>query len=135
MIELSTKGRYATRILAYLAAQAPGAVIRRQEIAESQGITLDYIEQILVKLKASGFVRSVRGARGGYLLACDPRTTTVAEVLRAVEGPISLVPCEETHCTRAASCLTRPVWHEAAAAMHRVFESYSIADLLNPHPA
>ena len=133
MIELSTKGRYATRILTYLAAQPPGAVVRRQEIAESQGITLDYIEQILVKLKAGGFVRSLRGARGGYMLACDPHSCTVVDVLRAVEGPINLVPCEETHCTRASSCLTRPVWQEAAAAMHRVFESYSIADLLRPN--
>jgi Rrf2 family protein len=129
MLKLSTKGRYATRILVYLAARTDKAPARKREIAGAENIPPDYVEQLLTKLRTGGLVKSRRGAAGGFLLAQDPGTISVANVLEATEGPFSLVHCVEDDCDRISECVTRPVWQEASEAIRGVFSRTSIADL------
>ncbi|MFW5698567.1 MAG: RrF2 family transcriptional regulator [Planctomycetota bacterium] len=126
MIELSTKGRYATRLLVHLAGHPLGTVVRRQDMADAEAISVDYVEQLLIKLKGAGLVRSHRGARGGYSLATDPHSITVADVLRVMEGPFELVPCVRQDCSRQDRCRTRSIWREAAAALITVFSAHTI---------
>ena len=129
MIKLSTKGRYATRILVRLAMQKSDKPYRKQEIAEAEGISADYVEQILIRLKAAGLVASHRGARGGFSLIRDPVEVTVEEVLVATEGPLALVTCAEEGCKRETICVTQRVWRDAEAALLKVFSGTVIADL------
>lgn len=117
MLRISTKGRYAARILVYLALHEDSAPSPKQEIADAEGISADYVEQILTKLRSGGLVRSHRGARGGFSLARAPGAITMADVLAASEGPIELVPCEGEECPRTSMCVTRMVWHEASRAL------------------
>ncbi len=128
-MKLSTKGRYATRIMVCLAMHDPNIPRRKQEIAESEGISADYVEQILIRLKAGGLVLSHRGARGGFTLAKEPKMITVADVLRASEGPLSLVSCSQDKCERETACVTQEVWRSAEKALSEVFEGVTILDL------
>ena len=130
MMTLSTKGRYATRMLTYMAARADSRPATKQEIADNEALSADYAEQILLKLKAAGLVRSHRGKAGGFSLAEAPEKMTVARVLRITEGPLCLVPCVENNdCERAPTCPTRPLWEEATRALDKVFSGTTIADL------
>jgi Rrf2 family protein len=130
MLNLSTRVRYATRIMIYLAANRSSSLATKQEIAEAEAISADYVEQILMKLKAAGLVLSRRGKHGGFRLGCSPRDVSVADVIRAVEGPISLVPCvtDET-CQRASFCASRQVWQSATSALEKVLSGSMIGDL------
>ena len=129
MIVLGTKVRYATRMMVFLAARKDNGVVKRQEIAQNEDISVDYVEQLLIKLKAAGFVRSHRGAKGGYSMARDPASITVADIIHAMEGRIDLVPCMDEDCAKAEECVTRPIWKEAAEAMMKVFRNVTIAEL------
>jgi Rrf2 family protein len=129
MMKLSTKGRYATRIMVYLAMQEQGVPCRKQEIAEAEEISADYVEQILIRLKAAGLVTSHRGARGGFSLTRPPAEVTVEEVLQATEGPVTLVACGDEGCTRETICVTRKIWRAAEAALSDVFSGTVIAEL------
>ena len=129
MMQLSTKSRYATRILVYLALQKRGKAARRHDIARAEGISPDYVEQILLRLKAVGFTQSHRGAKGGYSLAIAPERITVAEVLEAMEGKIALAPCSLEDCTRATFCATRVVWARATEALVGVLGKTNIAEI------
>ena len=128
-MKLSTKGRYATRIMVCLAMQDSTVPRRKQEIAESEGISADYVEQILIRLKAGGLVVSHRGARGGFTIAREPEKITVADVLQASEGPLSLVPSCKEPCSRETACVTQEIWRSAEAALLNVFSAHTIADL------
>jgi Rrf2 family protein len=130
MLTLSTKGRYASRIMVYLASRTDQSKpARRQEIAEAEGISLDYVEQILMKLKAALLVNSHRGAKGGHSLGRDPESITVADVLTATEGDLTLSPCLTEPCERMSACVVRPIWERANAALKNVFVSVTIAEL------
>jgi Rrf2 family protein len=129
MLRLSTKGRYATRIMVHLALNDGSVPARKQDIARAEGISSDYIEQILMKLKTAGLVASHRGARGGFSLARNAKDITLVEVLEATEGPLSFAPCVEDACERATVCATRSVWREANEALHRIFASKTLAAL------
>ncbi len=127
---ISTKGRYATRMLVKMAAKPPGEPIKKQEIAEAEGITPDYAEQILMRLKAAGLVRSHRGKEGGFSVAVDPARLTVLRVLEVMEGDLSIAPClNQTVCKRAASCVTQAIWRKADQAIRRVFQKTTIGKL------
>jgi Rrf2 family iron-sulfur cluster assembly transcriptional regulator len=129
MIKLSTKVRYATRIVVYLAGKPKGEQITAGEIARSERISVDYVEQLLSKLKAAGLVSSKRGIKGGFALACDAAGTTVADVIEAVEGSVSLIPCLTEPCENLSECVTRSVWQEANVSLTRVFKGATIGDL------
>lgn len=129
MLALTTKGRYAMRIMVALAAREGQAPVRKQEIAGGEGISGDYVEQILIALKAAGLVNSRRGVRGGFLLARAADSIRAIDVLVAAEGRRSTVPCIEGSCSRTSSCVTRGLWQKAEAALDQVFGSVTIASL------
>ncbi|MBN1671379.1 MAG: Rrf2 family transcriptional regulator [Kiritimatiellae bacterium] len=130
MINLSTKGRYAVRILVNLArADSRTAPVRAKDIAEAEGLSVDYAEQLLIKLKAAGFVRSQRGKRGGFLLTRSAEEITVAEVLAALEGELCLVGCAAESCTRRDGCPTKPLWDEAGRRLRELFAGTTIGQL------
>jgi Rrf2 family protein len=128
---LTTKGRYATRVLVYLARRRQEGPIKKQDIADAEGISPDYVEQILIRLKAAGFVKSHRGKAGGFSLAGDPGSLTVAGVLDVMEGRMSMVPClgEGESCARSATCCTRALWSRADQALKQVFTNATIGEL------
>ena len=87
-------------------------------------------------LNKGGFVRSIRGAQGGYQLCCDPRSTTVGSILRALEGsmcPVECVDGEEIRCERAAGCVTVGVWRKLCRAIEDVIDSITLADLVDEY--
>ena len=131
MLKLSTKGRYATRIMIYLAVQelSGQSPVRKQQIASSESISADYTEQILTRLKATGLVVSHRGVKGGFSLGRDASGITVADVLYATEGKSSFAPCLNGQCGRDIECAARAVWHEATALLESHFAGISIASL------
>jgi Rrf2 family protein len=128
-MKLSTKGRYAARIMVYLARRHGDSPARKQEIADAEGISADYVEQILVKLKTAGLVNSRRGAAGGFRLARDPESISIADVVGAAEGPLALVPCQSDQCERSDRCVTRKVWEEASALLQRLLAQKTLAEL------
>ena len=128
-MELSTRGRYATRILVDLACRDKRQPARKKEIAESEDISVSYVAQLLMKLRAAGFVQSHRGVSGGFTLACDPGKVTVADILEAMEGPISIAPCLNRSCARTSVCVTQAVWKRAGQALRDVLKGITLADM------
>ena len=129
MFSLTTKGRYASRIMVFLAGRDNSVPATKQEISEHEGLSADYVEQIMMGLKVAQLVRSHRGRRGGFSLVRPAAEITLAEVLRAVEGPISPAPCIQQSCSRMANCPTYPVWAKAAAGLEDLFQKTWISDL------
>ena len=130
MLCISTKGRYATRILTLLASQTPDTTFTKQAIAASEELAPGYVQQLLTQLQAAGLVMSYRGKQGGFKLARSPESITVAEALRVMEGEIKLAPCHDGEdCHRVAVCPTRTMWIEAAVVFEDFFRQTTIADL------
>jgi Rrf2 family protein len=133
MMTISTRGRYATRMVVLLAEQSAGSMTK-SEIAEMEGISAGYVQQLMMALRLAGIVRSHRGREGGFGLSRPPEDITVADVLRAVEGEVMPAPCQGGgHCDRSADCATRPVWEEAAMLLNDLFAKTTIASLTGPH--
>ena len=112
-MKISTKGRYALRIMIDLAENANGEYIRLKDISARQGITLKYMEQIISILNRAGYVRSTRGAQGGYQLARKPEDYTIGMVLRLTEGSLAPVECLDENavpCERVSQCATVEVY-------------------------
>ncbi|TET83536.1 Rrf2 family transcriptional regulator [candidate division TA06 bacterium] len=130
-MKLSTKGRYAVRAMGDVAMHYGEAPVILREVAERQGISVHYLENIFMRLAAAGLVRSIRGAQGGFTLAKPPSEIRLSQIVKALEGPIAPVQCVEspTTCERASSCATRDIWVEMGAAMSKVLESVSLQDL------
>ncbi len=127
---ISTRGRYATRMLVYLARQAGAGPIRKQRIALDEGLSPDYVEQIMIRLRAAGIVHSHRGREGGFSLAQDPDTLTVAAVLNATEGCVQVTSCgTDAPCARSGDCPTRALWQQANAQMMQLFSDATIGRL------
>jgi Rrf2 family protein len=132
VIRLSTKGRYAVRILVRIAlAEDAAKPSRKQDIAKAEGMSGHYVEQILMKLKTAGLVRSHRGINGGFTLGKKPDKMTVADVLKVTEGSLSLVPCFTEGCYRIPFCATRAMWKKAGDALNSVLSETTIAGLVN----
>ena len=105
-MQISTKGRYALRIMIDLAENANGEYIRLKDISARQGITLKYMEQIMPMLTKAGYVRSYRGNNGGYMLAKKPEEYTAGEILRAAEGSLAPVGCIVDEPNACADCVS-----------------------------
>ena len=136
MMAISTRGRYATRIMVLLASRPGQNSMTKFQIAETEAVTPAYVQQLLMALRLAGLVESHRGRDGGFSLARPPEAITVAEVLRAVEGDVMPAPCRSTgHCERLATCPTRPLWQKAAALLDDLFGGTTIADLAADRPA
>jgi len=136
MMAISTRGRYATRIMVLLASRPGQNSMTKFQIAETEAVTPAYVQQLLMALRLAGLVESHRGRDGGFSLARPPEAITVAEVLRAVEGDVMPAPCRSTgHCERLATCPTRPLWQKAADLLDDLFGGTTIADLAADRPA
>lgn len=130
MITISTRGRYATRIMVQLAAQPEGRSLSKYELAVAEGITPAYVQQLMMALRLAGLVTSHRGREGGFSLARSADTITMADILKAVEGDLMALPCRTTEqCERAEDCPTRPVWEKAAQLLDQLFTDTTIAAL------
>ena len=133
-MKISTKGRYAVRLMLDLAEHYNEGYIPIKKIAERQNISDKYLEQIISSLSRSGLVKSVRGAGGGYQLAQPPEMCTVGKILRTTEGSLAPVAClegEENTCERATNCPTLPVWQKIYDAVNEVVDNTTLADLLH----
>lgn len=132
-MKMSTKGRYAVRILLSIARYQHNGPVPKKIIAAEEGISADYIEQIIVPLKNAGMCVGIRGVKGGFRLAKEPSDITVYEILIASEGPMKLVDCEQMDCAGRDKnkCATRPVWAGAAEVLKDFFEKITLQDLLD----
>ena len=137
-MKISTKGRYALRMLLDLAAHEDEGFVALKEIAERQNISKQYLEQIVAILNTSKILRSNRGKKGGYMLAQKPSQYTVGQILRLTEGSLAPVAClddEANHCDRAEHCPTLPMW----AGLHNVItdylESITLQDMMAQYQA
>jgi Rrf2 family protein len=129
-MKLSTKGRYAVRIVLYIAADRSGKPVNKTEIGAAEDISPAYVEQILTILRGASLVRSHRGIKGGFTLTRDARDVTVADILTATEGPLSIVPCTTGECKRLSECVTSVMWMEANQALIDIFSSTTLEDLM-----
>lgn len=130
---ISTKGRYALRVMADLAGQPPEAYVPLKEIAQRQGISEKYLEAIIRLLVRDGLVSGLRGKGGGYRLTRPPERYTAGEVLRLTEGSLAPVACLEdgtAPCARAGGCPTLPLWQGLERVIFQYLEEVTIADLL-----
>ena len=133
-MKISTKGRYALRLMLDLALNNTGEYITIKSIAARQEISEKYLEQIISLLNRAGYVRSVRGAQGGYRLAKEPVEYTVGMILRLTEGSLAPVDCLEDdngECNRNNGCVTKDVWMELYAAIKSVVDHITLQDLVD----
>lgn len=137
-MKISTKGRYAVRVMLDLALHNTGECIKVKDIAERQGLSDKYLEQIIASLSRAGYVTSVRGAQGGYRLSKAPEDYTIGMVLRVTEGSLSPVACLDegaAPCERCDTCETLDVWKKLADAINEVVDGITIADLVKNQKA
>ncbi len=133
-MKISTKGRYAVRVMLDLALNSTGECIKLKDIAARQDISEKYLEQIIAVLNRAGYVKSVRGAQGGYRLAKPPEEYTVGMILRVTEGSLAPVACLEEGaeaCERCDVCETLEVWKKLAEAIDAVVDGVTVADLMD----
>lgn len=132
-MRISTKGRYALRLMLDLALHDTGENIALKTIAKRQNISGKYLEQIIGMLTKAGFVKSVRGSSGGYRLAKQPEEYTVGDILRLTEGSLAPVACVEEgveNCPKADSCVTMTLWSELNDAINSVVDHVTLEDLM-----
>lgn len=132
-MRISTKGRYALRLMLDLAMHNTGNPVSLKDVAARQGISDKYLEQIIAVLNRAGCVRSVRGAQGGYLLRKAPEEYTVGEILRLTEGSLAPVSCIEEddtiNCDKQEDCVTLILWKKINNAVSEVVDSITLQDL------
>ncbi|WP_342757000.1 Rrf2 family transcriptional regulator [Kineothrix sedimenti] len=132
-MKISTKGRYAVRVMIDLALNNTGEYVKVKQIAERQGISEKYLEQIIAILNKAGYVKSARGAQGGYRISGSPENYTVGMILRLTEGSLCPVACledEVNECERCDTCETLGVWKELNDAIDKVVDGVTIANLI-----
>jgi len=133
-MQISTKGRYGLLALVDMALHYSGQPESIKNIAERCRLSEEYILQIFVILRRAGIVKSIRGSRGGYVLAGDPSDITVGDVLTALEGPLSPTACilgkKEHSCSRYEKCVTRILWEKIKTGIYEVINSITIGDLV-----
>lgn len=133
-MKISTRGRYALRIMLDLALADSGSPVRVKDIAARQEISEKYMEQIISVLNKAGFVRSVRGPQGGYFLTKSPSEYTVGMILRLTEGSLAPVECleyEERGCSRREDCVTLLLWKKLDTAIREVVDTVTLEDLVS----
>lgn len=132
-MKISTKGRYALRMMTDLAEHQGEGFVALKDIAARQGISKKYLEQIIPILNRSDFLQANRGSQGGYRLAKAPKDYTVKDVLELTEGSLSPVACLDTTpvgCERSETCVTLPLWKGLAEVIENYLDSVTLQDLL-----
>lgn len=134
-MKLSTKGRYGVAAMYELALQHGQGPVSLKSVAQKQRISEHYLEQLMGTLRKAGYVKSVRGALGGYSLTKDPADISVGDIIRIMEGPIAPTDCLLENqaggdtCKRVSICVTRGVWAKVRDSITSVLDSISLADL------
>lgn len=132
---ISTKGRYALRVMIDLAENDGKGYIPMKEVAERQNISLKYLERILPVLTKNRLIEGLQGKGGGYRLAVRPGSCRVGEILRLTEGnlaPVACLSCGTNTCERAVNCRTLPMWTELHRITNAYFDGITLEDLMNP---
>ncbi len=133
-MKISTKGRYALRMMVDLAQHSNEGFISLKDIAERQNISKKYLEQIVPLLNKSGVLRTNRGYQGGYMLAQPPEKYTVGNILRITEGNLSVVSCLEQEpnlCPRQDECMTLYIWQGLNDVIAKYLDSITIQDIVD----
>lgn len=131
---ISTRGRYALRLMLDLAQHSSDDFVPLKDIAERQEISKKYLEQIIPTLSRAGFLQTNRGFQGGYRLAKNPDKYTVGDILRETEGGLAPVAClnnETIQCPRVAECLTLPLWKGLQDTINNYLDSVTLQDLID----
>ena len=130
---VSTKGRYALRVMLSFAQHSDGEYVPLKEIAEAEGISQKYLESIMTILSKAGFLDAVHGKGGGYRLNRRPEEYTVGSILKLTEGSLAAVSCTSqgaAACSRTTCCQTLPMWEKLEKMIDEFFEGITLADLL-----
>jgi len=134
-MKISTKSQYGLRAMVYLA-KFKGSYCPLRIISKNEDISFDYLEKIISKLEKASLVKAKKGVQGGYFLAKSPSKIKLGEIIRALEGEVSLVKCiakkEKYHCPREKKCLTKNFWKKIQDSLNSVLDSLTLADLINP---
>ena len=132
-MNVTSKGRYALRVMIDLAQHPEDGYISLKTIADRQGISMKYLEMIVGSLKREGLVASTRGKEGGYRLVRDPEDYTIGEILRCIEdnlAPVACIKAGSINCENAAGCMTVPMWKELDDITNAYLDGVSLQDLL-----
>ncbi len=131
-MKLSSRSRYGTRMMLDLAQNYAKGPIRLSSIAGREGLSLKYLEQLIIPLKKNGLIKSFRGPKGGHMLARPPEEISVGEIVKALEENTSLTACIDNPevCDRTEFCQTRNVWAIATIAMFKKLNSISLTDII-----
>ncbi|MBQ8741627.1 MAG: RrF2 family transcriptional regulator [Clostridia bacterium] len=130
---ISTRGRYALRVLLDLAQHQNDGYTAMKNVAERQELSLKYIEKIMPVLSKNNYVEGVHGKGGGYRLAREPKDYKVGDILRLAEGglaPVACLECNAKECDRADTCPTLPMWKEFHNMVNNYFDGITLADLM-----
>lgn len=134
---ISTRGRYALRVMIDLAEHSTGEYIAMKEVANRQQISLKYMEKIMPLLVSEKFVEGVHGKGGGYRLTREPKEYRVGDILRLTEGslaPVSCLECDAPECDRKEDCRTLPLWIELNGVINDYLDSVTLDQLVRPQP-
>lgn len=131
-MKLSTRSRYGTRMMLDMAQHYEDGPTQIGAIAKRQDISVKYLEQLIIPLKQANYVQSVRGPKGGHMLAKPPDKITVGEIVDVLEGGIHLTDCVENPdgCEKSKNCLTRTLWEEATRAMHEKLNGVTLSEMI-----
>ena len=132
-MNITSKGRYALRVMLDLAQHREEGYISLKTIAERQGYSMKYLEMIVGSLKRAGLVASTRGKEGGYRLVRDPEDYTIGEILRCIEdnlAPVACIKAGDICCEHAGECMTVPMWKELDDITNAYLDGVSLQDLL-----
>lgn len=134
-MKISAKGEYGVRAMAILALDYRDGPVALRDIATREGISYQFLEQIFLPLRRAGLIESVRGAKGGYVLAKPPEEIKVGDIVRTLDGPIAPVDCvaEGTArpCSRSGACLTRGIWERLRDTVSEVLDDITLADVVS----
>lgn len=133
-MKISTKGRYAVRLMLDVAVYGSDKNVSMRDVAERQNISMKYLEQIVSQLAKVGYLKSIRGAQGGYRLTKKPSEYTIGDILRTTEGALSPVAClddEINRCPRAGQCPTIDFWQGLYDTVNNYVDSITLEDLMN----
>ncbi len=133
MLRLSTKGQYGVRALYEISTGYPGRPVTIREISEKQDVSVSYLEQILNKLRKSGFIKSIKGPGGGYVLNKSPEEINIASILKELEGPFAITSCldPDEGCVRIDSCVTHLLWKSLGEQIEAFLNTITLKNLLS----
>lgn len=137
-MKISTKGRYSVTALYELALHYGDGPLPLKAVAQSQALSENYLEQLMVPLRRAGLVKSIRGAQGGYILGREPKNITIGEIITTMEGPIAVVDCllaeaeaDDQPCERACACVTRGIWEKVCDSISNVLNNITLQTLMD----